>query len=58
MTAWVPTAEQVRDLRAVEVLEYAATESAKAVLKKLAAGAEVGAAREARKALRRLPAAP
>src|SRR5205823_1684470 len=55
---WVPTPEEVRGMRAAEVLERIGTEGARRLLEKLANGAEeVGVTQEAKAALRRLGAA-
>ncbi len=55
MGTWVPTAAEVRGVRAVEALEHISTAGARQVLDKVANGAaEVGVTQEARAALRRL----
>lgn len=56
---WVPTPEEVRAVRAVEVLERIGTPRAREVLEKLANGAaDVGVTQEAKASLRRLAAPP
>jgi len=54
----VPTPEQLRQVRAIEVLEQIGTADAQAVLQRLAAGSAARPTREAQAALERLRSRP